>query len=324
MITKMNKTLNIKNLKTYYDIRYGLVKAVDKVNLKIGETDREVVGVVGESGCGKTTLARTILRLLPRFATVEGEILWRGLDLLKLSDREMRAIRGRDISMIFQNPETYLNPLMKVGEQIMEAIKLDQSVTKEEAQSRVDELLKMVALTPSETFNQYPFQMSGGMRQRIIIAIALSHNPPLIIADEPTTFLDATTQAQILDLFAKLKKETEASFLLITHNLGIVADMCDRVYIMYAGEIVEQADVFTIFDDPKHPYTMALLESMLSVDEFREEIIGIDGSVPDLINPPSGCRFHPRCKYQKPICRKKTPPPATISEGHEVYCWLYK
>jgi len=316
--------LMTQDLRTYYYTDRGVVKAVDKVSLKIGGDRKEVVGLVGESGCGKSTLALSILKLLPPSARiVGGKILWRNSDLSRYTEKEMRAIRGREISLIFQNPETYLNPLMKVGEQVMEVIRVHQSITKDEAKARAFEALELVKLPSSEVFNRYPHELSGGMRQRVLIAMAVSTNPSLIIADEPTTNLDVTVQAQILDLFKELKEKVETSFLLITHNLGLVAEFCDRVYIMYAGKVVEYGDIYTIFEDPKHPYTQALLRCVLSIEYFKERIIGIEGSVPDLINPPPGCVYHPRCPHRRSICSNQTPLVTEIEKGHGVSCWLY-
>lgn len=303
------------------------MKAVDKINLVAGEGGRqEVVGLVGESGCGKTTTGFSVIRLISKPGRiVGGKVLLRGRDLLSLTDAEMRNMRGGQISMIFQDPTAYLNPVMKIGDQVVESILLHQDVSKREAQAKAIEALELTRIpSPEELFSYYPFQLSGGMKQRVVIATALSCNPSLLIADEPTSNLDTTVQAQIMNLFKKLMKEISLSVLLITHDLGIVAGICDRVYIMYAGKIVEHGDVYALFDRPKHPYVDGLLRCVLSIDEFREELIEIKGAVPDLINPPTGCRFYPRCSNRMKRCHQETPPPFEVERGHYVSCWLYK
>jgi oligopeptide/dipeptide ABC transporter ATP-binding protein len=314
--------LKINDLKTHYYTRKGTVRAVDEVSVKIDEG--EAIGLVGESGCGKTTIAFSILRLLPALASiVGGRILFKGRNLLDLAEDDMRHVRGKDISMIFQDPMTYLNPVKKIEDQILEAITLHQSLNEKEAEKAMMEMLEKVRIpSPSQVSRYYPHQLSGGMRQRILIAMALSCNPSLLVADEPTTALDVTVQRQILELLKGLKAEFQTSFLFITHDLGIVAEMCDRVYIMYAGRIVEQADVFNIFEKPKHPYTIGLLKCVLTVDEVKRELDTIEGAVPSLVTPPSGCRFHPRCPYAKDICREDTPLLREIEPGHAVSCWL--
>jgi oligopeptide/dipeptide ABC transporter ATP-binding protein len=314
--------LNVRNLKTYLYTRRGVVKAVDSINLQIGQG--EWVGLVGETGCGKTMTALSILRLLPTTARVEGEILFKGKNLLKFSERNMKDVRGKEISIVFQDPLTFLNPVLSVQDQIAEALRLDGDMGKREANMRVVELLQKVRLpSPSRVARSYPHQLSGGMRQRVLIAIALSRGPSLIIADEPTTALDVTVQAQVLDLIKSLLEESHRSMLLITHDLGIVAEMCDRVYVMYGGRIVENADVFTLYERALHPYTTSLLKCVLTINEMKTRLIGIDGTVPDLVNPHSGCRFHPRCPEAKEVCLKTDPPNVEIEPGHMVSCWLY-
>jgi oligopeptide/dipeptide ABC transporter ATP-binding protein len=313
--------LDIRGLKTYFYTSRGVAKAVDDVNLNVGK--QETVGLVGESGCGKSTLGFSIMKLVPPPGRiVGGEILFKGEDLVRLTQTQIRKIRGKDISMIFQDPMTYLNPLMRVGDQIREVMSSHQKVNEREAKKRVSEVIETVALRP-EVVKRYPHELSGGMQQRIIIAMALVGKPSLIIADEPSTALDVTVQAQILDLMRDLKRKTAFSLLLITHDLGVVAETADRVYVMYAGEIVEHADVFTLYRNPSHPYTAGLLESVLSIDEFKEKLVTINGVVPDLIAPPTGCRFQPRCLQAKKICHERKPPEIETESGHTVSCWLY-
>ncbi|HXG52546.1 MAG TPA: ABC transporter ATP-binding protein [candidate division Zixibacteria bacterium] len=314
-----NVLLEVKGLKTYLRTSLGLVRAVDGVDLCISKG--EAVGLVGESGCGKTMTAHSLLKLVPSPPGFieEGEIRFRGRDLLRLDEREMREVRGREISMVFQDPMTYLNPVMKVGRQIAEAIAApapEQSVLK---------LLESVGIAdPPKVAQQYPHELSGGMRQRVLIAIAVANAPSLLIADEPTTALDVTVQAQILDLVKTIKAEKGTSLLLITHDLGIVAEICDRIYVMYAGKIVESGDVFSIFEEPLHPYTQGLLRSSLSIAEFREKLETIEGAVPNLLDPPAGCRFHPRCPAAMSVCREKEPSPVQEKPGRQVSCWLYE
>lgn len=314
--------LNIQDLKTYFYTSTGVVKAIDGVDLEVKKD--ESVGLVGESGCGKSTIALSILRLVPSPGkTIGGKIQFYDRNLLELTDEEMRRVRGRDISTVFQNPSSYLNPVLKIKDQIAETIRLHQGV-KSGVDRKVVELLETVGIpSASRVAEYYPHQMSGGMQQRVMIAIALSCKPSLMIADEPTTALDVTVQAQILDLIKASVEKLGASFLLITHDLGIVADICEKVYVMYAGKIVEQADVFALFDNAKHPYTRGLLESALSIDELKENIVGIPGTVPDLTDPPPGCRFHPRCKWAKAICSQREPVLDKVENGHAVSCWIY-
>lgn len=313
-----NVLLEVKGLKTYFHTSMGLIKAVDGVNLHVLEG--EAVGLVGESGCGKTMTAHSIMRLVPMppGAIEDGHIWFGSIDLLSLSEHEMRNFRGQKIAMIFQDPMTYLNPVMKIEKQIGEVILHAPN------EKTTIEILESVGIPePAKVAKAYPHELSGGMRQRVLIAIAMANNPPLLIADEPTTALDVTVQAQILDLIRAIKEKRGTSLLLITHDLGIVAEMCDRVYVMYAGNIVESADVFSTFEDPLHPYTQGLLRSALSIAEFRENLETIEGTVPDLLNPPSGCRFHNRCPKAMPICRKTEPPLIESRARRQVSCWLY-
>ena len=315
--------LNIDDLKVYYFTLEGIVKAVEGVHLKIGKG--EALGLVGESGCGKSTTAHSILRLVKKPGKiVEGKIWFENEDLLAKSEAEMREIRGARIAMIFQNPMTSLNPVFTVGSQIAESIKLHQNVEKREIEEKVLEILDKVGIPSArERMKDYPHEYSGGMCQRAMVAMALSCNPNLLIADEPTTNLDVTIQAQILDLLRALRKEFGASILLIGHDLGVISELCDKVAVMYAGKLIEHADLATLFKEAKHPYTQALLGSIPRLDLETERLRVIPGVVPRLINPPPGCRFHPRCEYVKEICRKEEPPLIEIKQGHTVACFLY-
>lgn len=315
--------LTVRNLKTYYFTSAGTVKAVDDVSLRVKRGDS--VGLIGESGCGKSALALSILRLVPYPGkTIGGTILIDGKDVLKSSEEELRTMRGKKVSAVFQDPMTFLNPVMKVHDQISEALLVHRRVSKREARRMAVEALETVRIpSPEEVAMYYPYQLSGGMRQRVLIAMSLICNPSLLIADEPTTALDATIQAQILELIRKLKKEVGISLLLVTHDLGIVAETCDRCYVMYAGKIVESADVLTLFENPLHPYTKGLLQCVLSINEFKEELISIEGGVPDLTDLPSGCSFNPRCPFAKEICQERAPSWSKAERGHHVSCWLH-
>jgi len=315
--------LEIKDLKTYYFIAEGAVKAVDKVSMKIDEG--EALGVVGESGCGKSTVAHSVLRLIREPGRiVGGEILFEGENLLQKNDAEMRKIRGGRIAMVFQNPSSSLNPVFTVGSQIAEAIRLHQKAQKEKIRERVIDILGKVGIpSPEERRKDYPHEFSGGMCQRAMIAMALSCNPKLFIADEPTTNLDVTIQAQIIDLMRALRKEFNASILLIGHDFGVMSELCDKIVVMYAGKAVESADLGTIFNDPKHPYTQALLESIPRINIDTERLRVIQGDVPELIKPPKGCRFSPRCEQAMQVCSEKEPGLNQIGQRHEVACHLY-
>ncbi len=324
--------LEIKGLKTYFFTDEGVARAVDDVSLTLHEG--ETLGVVGESGCGKSVTALSIMRLIPQppGKIVSGEINFadRG-DLTKLKEHEMRKIRGNEISMIFQEPMTSLNPVFRVGNQIAEAIQLHQQVSKKEALDRSVEMLKLVGIpSPEKRVKDYPHQLSGGMRQRVMIAMALSCNPKLMLADEPTTALDVTIQAQILDLMNKLKEEVGTSIILITHNLGVIAEMAKSVSVMYAGVVVENADIRTLFGEPLHPYTIGLLTSIPRVDHAaikKSRLNTIAGIVPSLLELPVGCRFNDRCPNVHEPCNKWEPPLAPPSNGskqdHLVRCWLH-
>lgn len=316
--------LEIKNLKTYLKTPRGTVKAVDGVNLEIfpGET----VGLVGESGCGKSMTALSVLKLYPQpqGRIVEGEILFEGQNLVPLKEEEMRKIRGKKISMVFQEPMTSLDPVFPVGEEIVEVLCIHEGMSSVLAREKAIEMLRLVRIPePERVFHSYPHQLSGGMRQRVMIAIALACRPQLLLADEPTTALDVTIQAQILELIEELKEELQTAVLLITHDLGVVAETCQKVAVMYAGKIVEKAQVFELFDHPLHPYTRALLASMPHIEEEKETLASIPGSVPNLLDPPSGCRFHPRCRQALEICKREEPQLEEKEVKHWVACHLY-
>ncbi len=312
--------VDIKNLWVEYRIDGGVVHAVNGVDLKIHKG--ETLGLVGETGAGKTSIAKSILRVLPDPPSkiVDGEIYMDGEDMLKLPEHKMRKIRGKKISMIFQDPMTALNPTVKVGTQIAEAIKLHEKMNKAEAQVRAMEMLEMVGIT-KERFSDYPHQFSGGMKQRVVIAMALACHPELLLADEPTTALDVTVQAQILDMMTSLKNEMQTSVLMITHDLGIVAETCDTVAVVYAGEIVEYGTMMEIFDDPGHPYTVGLFGSLPSIDRKDKRLKPIHGLMPDPMNLPAGCKFSPRCPYATDECRKAVPPVTEMGGTHIVKCF---
>jgi len=316
--------LNVNDLKTYYYLAEGVVKAVDRVNLKIGYG--EALGLVGESGCGKSTLGFSVMRLIRHPGRiVGGEVFFEGEDLLKKSEAEMRNIRGGRIAMIFQNPMSSMNPVYTVENQIAEAIKLHQEIPKDGIKGKVVDILDKVGIpSPEERMKDYPHEYSGGMLQRAMIAMALSCNPELLIADEPTTNLDVTIQAQILELMKILRKEFGASILLIGHDLGVISELSDKVAVMYAGKVVEYSDLTGVFEKTKHPYTQALFESVPRLDVETERLHIIRGTVPRLINPPSGCRFHPRCDHAMKICSEQEPPLFKIGKKHEVACFLYR
>ncbi|MBS7655713.1 ABC transporter ATP-binding protein [Candidatus Bathyarchaeota archaeon] len=361
--------LKIRNLKTYFFTYAGVVKALDGVNIDVykGET----MALVGETGCGKSVTSLSILRLIqPPGKIVEGEIWFKGKDLLKLTDEEMRKIRGKEIAMVFQDPATYINPVLTIGDQIAEVIMLHQDLRKEALEMKIEELTEKLERKPSEKLKnkieefkealknpislskreikkaalkkaievlrlvkmpspekiitQYPHELSGGMRQRAMIAMALSCKPDLLIADEATTALDVTIQAQILKLINEVKKEVETSILIITHDLGVVAETCDRIAVMYAGLIIEEADTLSLFKNPLHPYTKGLLNAIPKLHGSSSRLKIIPGAVPNLINPPSGCRFHPRCEYAMNICKEKEPKLNEIEFNHKVSCHLYR
>lgn len=315
--------LDIEGLKTHFFTDDGVVKAVDEVSFSIGH--EETFGLVGESGCGKSVTALSIIRLIswPPGRIVGGKILLEGEDLVKKSEKEMQKIRGCKISMIFQEPMTSLDPVFTVGNEIMEVIEIHQGLDKEEAKKKAAEMLKIVGISDAERrLKDYPHQLSGGMRQRVMIAMALSCNPKLLIADEPTTALDVTIQAQILRLMDQLKEDFAASVLLITHDLGVIAEQCRNVGVMYAGEIVEIGSVEVIFENPLHPYTVGLNRAIPRLDVDTNKLQIIEGNVPDLIEIPSGCRFHPRCPYVMNICKEEHPHITERENHHLARCWL--
>ena len=317
--------LEVKNLQTQFFTQDGVVKAVDDVSfyIKSGET----LGVVGESGSGKSITGLSLMRLIPSppGKIVNGEVIFEGRDVLKMTDEQVRSIRGNEIAMIFQDPMTSLNPVLTINRQISESLILHMGMNKEQAKNRAIELLKMVGIPNAEArVDQYPHQFSGGMRQRVMIAMALSCNPKLLIADEPTTALDVTIQAQILDLMRNLQSETGAGVLMITHSMGVVAGMADRVQVMYAGHIVETATTEEIFANPRHPYTIGLMKSIPRLDaRAKEKLQPIRGLPPDLIDLPDMCPFVPRCNYAREQCEQKNPSLMEISPGHLSACWFY-
>ena len=320
------RLLDIRGLKTHFKTDDGWLHAVDGVDIAI---DRgETVGVVGESGCGKSVTAMSVLKLVPMppGRIVEGQILWQGRDIVPMNDDAMRAIRMKEIAIVFQEPMTSLNPVYTVGEQIAEGLVLHEGLSKKDALSRAVELLKLVHIpTPERRVNDYPHQFSGGMRQRVMIAMALSCKPKLLIADEPTTALDVTIQAQILDLLAELKSELGMAIMLITHAMGVVAEVAQRVVVMYAGKVVEEATVEELFAHPRHPYTQGLIRSIPRIDTAATQKIrleAISGTVPKLIAPKEGCRFAPRCKFAMTACTTATPALREVAAGHKVACIL--
>ena len=320
----MATLLEVKGLTTYFYTQDGVVKAVDGISYDVQEG--ETLALVGESGCGKSVSALSILRLIPQppGRILEGQVLFNGHDLLTLSRNEMRKIRGNEISMIFQEPMSSLNPVLTIERQLTEAITLHLGMSLKQARARAMELLDMVGMPdPARRLKQYPHHFSGGMRQRVMIAMALSCNPKLIIADEPTTALDVTIQAQILDLMKDLTQRLGVSLIIITHNLGVVARYANRINIMYAGKIIEQGTAREIYGNPRHPYTLGLLKSVPRLDRPRKEKLDpIEGQPPDLINLPPGCSFSPRCPYAIDRCAVEFPPLMPVGDGHHSACWV--
>jgi peptide/nickel transport system ATP-binding protein len=316
--------LEVNDLKTYFRTDDGVVRAVDGVSFTVDKG--QTLGIVGESGSGKSVTCLTIMGLNPRRTAISsGTALWKGEDLLTASPRRLREIRGSEIAMIFQDPMTSLNPVHKIGEQLAEAMRLHEDVSRKQARRRVLELLKAVGIPRAEgRVDDYPHQFSGGMRQRVMIAMALINNPDLLIADEPTTALDVTTQAQILALIEKLQEEFGSAVVMITHDLGVVAEIADDVVVMYAAEVAEKGAVGQIFKKPHHPYTWGLMGSLPRLDADVERLVQIQGQPPSLLRPPSGCRFHPRCPYVMPICREQDPglTPVEGDPGHLQSCHL--
>ena len=316
--------LDIRGLKTHFATEDGMVRAVDGVNIAIrrGET----VGIVGESGCGKTVTAMSVLKLIamPPGRIVEGEILWQGRDLVPLSSSEMNRVRSKEIAIVFQEPMTSLNPVYTVGDQIAEVIELHQKMTRKQALVAAAEMLRLVNIpNPQRRIDDYPHQFSGGMRQRVMIAMALSCRPQLLIADEPTTALDVTIQAQILELLADMKERFGMAIMLITHAMGVVAETCERVVVMYAGRVVEEASVDDLFGNPRHPYTQGLIRSIPRIDTAainKPRLEAIGGTVPNLLHPPPGCRFAARCRFAEAKCGEAMPELREIKPGHKVAC----
>jgi oligopeptide transport system ATP-binding protein len=320
----MGTLLQVKDLQTQFFTQDGIVKAVDGVSFSLGEG--ETLGIVGESGCGKSVTVLSIMRLIPNppGKTVGGQVLFDGEDLLKVDDEEIRRVRGNKIAMIFQDPMTSLNPVLTICRQVSESLELHLNMSKDAARKRSIELLELVGIPEAaKRIDNYPHQFSGGMRQRVMIAMGLSCNPQLLIADEPTTALDVTIQAQIIDLVKRLQQELGMAVIWITHDLGVVAGMCKRVIIMYAGNIIEQAPVEEVYANPRHPYALGLLASIPRLDAVRKSRLSpIEGLPPDLIDMPDACPFNPRCQYVQDICRQKKPQLRSVGPEHQIACWL--
>lgn len=319
----MKNLLEVVNLQTAFQSDTGEVVSVDDVSfsLKPGET----IGIVGESGCGKSVTSLSIMRLLGKSGRIkQGEIRFEGANLAQCTEERLREIRGNEISMIFQEPMTSLNPVFSIGDQLIEGIKLHLKVKTKEAKACAIEMLEKVGIPRAEAMmKEYPHALSGGMRQRVMIAMALACKPKLLIADEPTTALDVTIQAQILELMKKMRQESETAIMLITHDLGVIAEMADKVIVMYAGQVVEESDVFTLFDDPRHPYTKGLMESIPHIEyEASQRLTSIPGTVPSHSYMPKGCRFHTRCLHATERCQREQPPLLAAGQEHLVRCWL--
>jgi oligopeptide/dipeptide ABC transporter ATP-binding protein len=315
--------LEIENLKTYFFTNRGVVKAVDGVDISISEG--ETLGIVGESGSGKSITCLSTIRLVPKPAgrIVAGKIILKGENILLKSEKEMRKIRGKRISMILQNPMTSLNPVFTIGSQVAEPIRLHQKLNKSDAAEKAKRLLSLVGISsPEMRMGEYPHQMSGGMRQRIVSAMALGCEPELLIADEPTTALDVTIQAQFLKLLERIQKELKIAMIMVTHDLGIVAKICDRAAVMYAGKIVESAKIRDLFNNPTHPYTIALLKSLPKMEDSVKRLYSIPGQPPNVLNMGPGCSFAPRCQHVLQICKETYPPQSEMSDEHTVSCWL--
>ncbi len=320
----MNPLLDVQELAVSFDTYAGEVKAVDKISFQV--FPGEAVGIVGESGSGKSVTAHSIMKLIPtppgRYAN--GKIIFEGNDLLQKAEQEMAKIRGNAISMIFQDPMTSLNPVLTIGMQIAESLQLHQHMKKAQSYARAIEMLRLVGIpSPEQRVKNYPHQFSGGMRQRAMIAMALACNPKLLIADEPTTALDVTIQAQILDLMKDLQKKLNTAIILISHDLGVIAGLCSRVIVMYAGKIAESGTAMEIFHNPQHPYTWGLLRSVPRLDlQQKQPLTAIEGQPPDLLHPPTGCPFHPRCPYAMRVCPERYPETTKVTPDHSVKCWL--
>lgn len=319
-----DKILQVKNLKTSFFTHLGEVQAVRNISFDMEKGD--ILGIVGESGSGKSVTSLSIIGLVDDPGEiVNGEVLFDGKDLTKLRDYELNKYRGNDISMIFQDPMTSINPVYSIGNQIMEVIRAHSDMNRSEARTRAIELLDLVGIPdPGSRLKSYPHEFSGGMRQRVLIAMALANNPKLLIADEPTTALDVTIQAQILDLMRNLKDKADASIIFITHDLGVIAELCNKVIVMYGGQIMEKADIFSLYENPQHPYTIGLMQSVPRPKTgYKKRLVPIEGSPPDLLKPPSGCPFSPRCKYAMEVCLKEVPPLYEINDSQSAACWLH-
>jgi len=319
----MQPILDVQRLRMYFFTEEGVVKAVDDVSIKVNEGD--LLGVVGESGSGKSCFALSVMKLIPRPGKIlSGRVVFDGIDLTALGEEDMRKLRGSKLCMSFQDPKTFLNPIMRIGEQISEVLILHKGMTKQKARDEAIKTMELVGIpSAADRFMDYPHQLSGGMRQRCLIAMAICCDPKFLIADEPTTALDVITQHQILELLKDLKKRLKCTIMLITHDLGIVAEICEKVVVMYAGKFVEYADVRTVLRNPSHPYTMGLTKSMPRADEDIVKLEAISGWIPDMINPPSGCRFHPRCAYAQKICFEREPELRSVrSEEHLAACHI--
>jgi hypothetical protein len=314
--------LEIKGLEITYEVEEGTVRAVNNIDISLGKG--KTLGLVGETGAGKTTTALAVLRLVPDPPGVikNGEIFLEGKNIFNYTEKDMELIRGDQVSMIFQDPMTSLNPVLTVGDQIAEVIMIHQSLNKKQAYEKAKDMLELVGI-PGDRAGEYPHQFSGGMKQRVVIAIALACNPKVLIADEPTTALDVTIQAQVLELMKNLRDKYGTSMILITHDLGVVAEICDEVSIMYAGKIIEHGNLVDIFDNHKHPYTEGLFNSLPNIEDKGEPLKPIPGLVPDPSNLPSGCAFHPRCPYAKDICKDQVPEKICINDTHTVSCLMY-
>lgn len=323
-MSKKEKFLEVKDLSLSFMVEKKMVNVIDKVSFSVNQ--EEIVGIVGESGCGKSVTALTLMRLLPKNGIVTGgQIQFDGKNLLDLDEKVMKTYRGKEIAMIFQEPMTSLNPVYTIGDQISEMVMIHTDLSKKEAIKVAINKLEIVSIpSPEKVIRQYPHQLSGGMRQRVMIAMAMACDPRVLIADEPTTALDVTVQAQILDLIRELKKKTKSSIVLITHDLGVVAEMCDYVVVMYAGRIVEKADTVALFKNPKHPYTIGLMKSLPVLNESRERLYTIEGNVPRPEDFLDGCRFAPRCEHAMEKCKSNNPDFSKMSDSHEVRCWLYQ
>ncbi|WML37204.1 ABC transporter ATP-binding protein [Clostridium sp. OS1-26] len=321
----MEKVLEVKNLRVSYHTYAGEVQSVRGVDFYLNKG--ETLAIVGESGCGKTVTAKSLMRLIqtpPGEIKKESKILFNGKNILDMPEKELKKLRGEEISMIFQDPMTSLNPTAKVGDQIAESLIIHRGMSKAEALKEAEKMLKLVNIPNAEKrIKQYPHEFSGGMRQRVMIAIALACNPKILVADEPTTALDVTIQAQIIDLIKELQERLGTAVVMITHDLGVVADIAHRIQVMYAGKVIERGTTDEIFYNAQHPYTWALLQSVPRLDtQHKGELYSIQGTPPDLLKPPIGCAFASRCKYCMPICREEMPEPTKLSENHEVSCWL--